>query len=372
MTELHPAAARSPGGEADAAGAVPFAAEWDAFLLGVPGGDQVQSSGWADARRLAGLAVDYTVIRRDGRIVAGAQVFIRRLPLIGLIGYVPYGPLGGEDDPDLADLAVCELERYARDHHVRGLIVQPPAFGEAAGAALRAHGHVPSPFEVAPSATLRASLDSEMEGHFAALRTSVRRNIRLTANAGVTTHELAAHELETFYALYRATAERRGFEPTPLARLRQELEILGPSGGLRMFVAELRGEPLAGLLLGCFGRTVTYRLPGLAGPGDRLRPADLLIWETMRWAAQQGFTTFDFGGVPRGYAVDLLGGQKPGDWPERGAAEFKRGFHGEALLYPEPYAIIPNRLLRAAFRRFTNSPAAVQKGRALLNWLRRH
>ena len=67
---------------------------WDTFLAETPGGHHVQTSLWAQVRAAAGWRAVRVVARRGDGIVAGAQVLIRPLPLVGAIGYVPRGPLG--------------------------------------------------------------------------------------------------------------------------------------------------------------------------------------------------------------------------------------------------------------------------------------
>lgn len=347
------------------------ALDWDTFLASAPGGDHVQSSGWGEVKRFAGMTPSRTVVRREGRIVAGAQILMRSIPLLGRVGYVPLGPVCADPSPALAAAAIEELRRAMRQHRIRALIVQPPDGGEALVTQLMAVGALPTPVEVAPSATLRARLTPDLDALFDRMRSSVRRNVRQTERANVAVRELRLDEVETFYRLHSATAERQSFEPMPLERLRELMETLGPSGGARIFVAELDGQPMASALLTCFGTTLTYKLPG-SEPAGKLRPGDVLHWQIMRWAALSGFETYDLGGVPRGYALDLLEGREPGDYAERGSADFKRGFGGEPVVLPQAYVWIPNPLLRMAFRAIASRPGLTARVRGWLNRVRRN
>ena len=80
----------------------------------------------------------------------------------------------------------------------------------------------------------------------------------------MTFRELGFDEVETFYRLYEASASRQGFEPVPLPVVRDQLALLGPSGGTRIFAVEFEGEALGSLLVTCFGDTVMWKLPGIA------------------------------------------------------------------------------------------------------------
>src|SRR3712207_4429911 len=67
--------------------------EWDALVAAHPGADVAQLSGWGRLRRLAGYSSLYVLARQDEQIVGGAQVLVRRVPVLGAVGYAPYAPL---------------------------------------------------------------------------------------------------------------------------------------------------------------------------------------------------------------------------------------------------------------------------------------
>ncbi|MFN8638764.1 MAG: peptidoglycan bridge formation glycyltransferase FemA/FemB family protein [Dehalococcoidia bacterium] len=342
-------------------------AEWDRFVTTVRGGDQVQSSPWGEVKRASGMTPVLAIVRHGDEIVGGAQVILRRLPAFGTIGYVPLGPLYA-DDPVLPDV-IAELRRCMRTHRVRALVVQPPFGGGAVAAALTAEGAVRSPFEVAPSATLIASLEGGEAALFERLRSSVRRNVRQSERAGVTVRELAHDELSIFHRLHEATAQRQRFDPISLERLHDMWDALGIAG-MRVFVAEFEGSALAGAALSSFGRTLTYKIPGSERAG-KLRPADVLHWQIMRRAAAEGFHWYDLGGVPRDYALDLVEGREPAPHPELGPAEFKRGLGGIPVVLPEPLVLIPSGALRATFRWFAARPRLAEAVQGWLDSIRR-
>ena len=68
-------------------------ADWDAFVMSIPGGLYQQSTPWARVKERAGWSATRVALGTGGRVVAGAQLLVRRLPIFGGIGYVPNGPL---------------------------------------------------------------------------------------------------------------------------------------------------------------------------------------------------------------------------------------------------------------------------------------
>lgn len=337
---------------------------WDAFLCRVSRGNLQQSSVWARSKRISGTRVVRAVVRRGGQIVGGAQLLLRGVGPLGALAYVPYGPVCEDESPELVDELIEELRKTALRHRIALMVIQPRDVGIAAG--LARAGCVVSPVEVAPSATFRIPLPVGAEIALASLRPSTRRNIRLTEDAGVAVRTLAPNEVGSFYRLYQASAARQGFAPVPLPHLVERVRPDTEQSQVRMFVAELHGTPLAAVFIEGFDGVATYKLTG-AIPQPRIRPADLVVWRAIQWAAQAGYREFDLGGIPRSAAMQLLSGEKA---HEHGSTEFKRGFRGATVLYPPPYLLAASPFAQAALPTLLRSRALVDLATAAANWLR--
>jgi lipid II:glycine glycyltransferase (peptidoglycan interpeptide bridge formation enzyme) len=96
----------------------PAPAEWDAFVTAHPRAHLLQLSAWGQLKAAFGWEpVRVALAGADGRIVAGAQLLLRRLPLrLGRLAYVPYGPLVNWADGAQVRALVAALDRAARDH----------------------------------------------------------------------------------------------------------------------------------------------------------------------------------------------------------------------------------------------------------------
>ncbi len=90
--------------------------------------------------------------------------------------------------------------------------------------------------------------------------------------------------------------------------------------GLRIFVAKYEDKIIGCMLCLAYGTTLFDYYAGAYQENYDKYPNDLLPWEVFRWAKQNGFTRFDFGGAG-----------KPG--VPYGVREYKKKFGGEMVNY---------------------------------------
>ena len=95
--------------------ALPEDAAWDAFIAAHPFGHHEQSSMYGRLRKAFGFEAERVVLRRQERIIGGAQVLWRQTP-IGRIAFVKRAPIALDDDREVLGRIVDELDRMARDH----------------------------------------------------------------------------------------------------------------------------------------------------------------------------------------------------------------------------------------------------------------
>jgi lipid II:glycine glycyltransferase (peptidoglycan interpeptide bridge formation enzyme) len=74
---------------------------WNSFVAQWPGFELMQSYEWGTFKEILGWRAIRLAVVRDGRMVAGAQMLIRPLPLrLVSVAYVPRGPLLYWDDEE--------------------------------------------------------------------------------------------------------------------------------------------------------------------------------------------------------------------------------------------------------------------------------
>jgi len=337
--------------------------DWDAFLERTPGGHHAQTSLWAQVKAHLGWGAARVIVTWGGHIVAGAQMLIRPLPLVGAVGYVSKGPVCVEEDPDLAGFVLRELHRLARTCRVRCLVVQPPNDGHALACRLPGWGFWPSAIPVAqPTATLLLDLDRDLDTLLAGMHASTRYNIRLGLRRGVVVRQGTERDLPVICRILETTGQRQGFAPEGEAYLSEMHRILAPRGWLRLFIAEYQGEPVSAGLAICFGDTVFYKRGAWSGRHGKHRPNEALQWEIIRWAKAQGYRTYDFEGIDPACARAVMRGEPIPESLSHTVTSFKLGFGGEVAFFPDAYDYVYNPFLRwmrrSVFHRLEGSTVA--------------
>ncbi len=325
---------------------------WDHFVAKCPGGHHVQTAMWAGIKSLLGWQPVRFIACKHGDIAGGAQLLMRRVPLLGLMGYVVKGPLFLEGDQTLENLIMSEIQRCCREAHIQYIAIQPPNNRHDLTKRMEQWGFKKSliSFTPAPFSTLVVDLKKDPEAILAAMRSTTRYNIRLAGRRGVTVREAAESDLDLFYQTLTATSNRKNIKEYPFRYWRRFYEVFGSRGFAKIFLAEYQGEVLSSLLLVSFGDTVIYKKGGWMGRHKELHANDLLQWEAIQWAKQQGYRYYDFEGISPDVASSIL---QTGHVPknnEGSVTSFKFGFGGQVTFHPEAYDHFFNPILRWMYR----------------------
>ncbi|HEX2978881.1 MAG TPA: peptidoglycan bridge formation glycyltransferase FemA/FemB family protein, partial [Anaerolineaceae bacterium] len=136
---------------------------------------------------------------------------------------------------------------------------------------------------------------------------------------GVTVRQGSTADLALLYRMYAETSIRDGFVIRSETYYRHLWETFMTAGMAHALIAEVEGEPAAGLLLFTFARRAWY-LFGMSRQAHREKmPNYLLQWEAMRLAKSLGCTSYDLWGAPEQFdETDSL-------W---GVFRFKEGLGG--------------------------------------------
>jgi len=322
---------------------------WDAFLESTPGGHHVQTSLWAQVKATLGWEPVRLLVTRDEQIVAGAQILLRRLPLVGTIGFISKGPVVGPADPALAEFVVQAVQRVARDRGIRHLTVQPADNGQELAQRLCSAGFQPGSTSVAPTATLLLDVTKDEDVLLAEMSTKTRYNVRLAARKGIRVREGDAQDLHRYYQILTATGQRQGFSPYPERYFTEMWRVLHPHGYINLLLAEYAGDVVSAQLVIAFRDTVINKLSVWSGQHGNRRPNEALQWASIQWAKARGYRYYDFEGINRTAAEALVQNEPLPDALKQSVTSFKLGFGGEAALFPTAYDYVPNPLLRWAY-----------------------
>ncbi len=241
------------------------------------------------------------------------------------VAYVPKGPLLDWTDAALAEAVLDRLEVEARRARALFVKIDPdvrsdtPA-GQQIMALLAHRGWRPSAEQIQFCNTMVTDLTRDEDALLAAMKPKWRYNIRLAERRGVIVRDGRVADLPLFYEMYQETGQRDGFLVRPYAYYRTIWERFMSAGLAHLLLAEVAGQPVAGLILFRFGPTAWYFYGASTAQSRELMPNHALQWAALRWAKAAGCTRYDWWGAP-----DVLDETDP-MW---GVYRFKQGFGGE-------------------------------------------
>lgn len=333
----------------------PPAEAWDHFVASHPQAHVLQMSRWGELKEHFGWRARRVALLKDGHICAGAQLLLRPLfPPLKLgpcLAYVPKGPLVDWEDAATTEALLSAIHPLARKEGGVCLTIEPELFdGPQLDAHLRKCGFCPSAHSIQPRRTIHVDLRPPEEEMLAAMRSKTRYNIRLAQRREVEVHVGDAGEVSTFYHLSQITGERDEFDIHSFAYYQRAYALFVPAGLARLFLAEYRGQPLAGLMAFACGPRAWYFYGASSNEERQRMPNHALQWAAMRWAKDQGCETYDLWGVPDEEETVL-----EVEFPKRsgglwGVYRFKRGFGGRLVRYIGAYDHVYRPLLYALYR----------------------
>jgi lipid II:glycine glycyltransferase (peptidoglycan interpeptide bridge formation enzyme) len=301
-------------------------AAWNAFVESAPYHAFPQLWEWGEVRAMGGWTPVRLAVGTDrDRPVAGAQLLLRRLPLVGWsLAYVPRGPIGQLDDPAVRDVLVRALRALGRDERIATVRADPEATPATAyGAALLQPPWRAAP-KVQPPTTRVVDLSIGEEALRAALKRKHRQYVNKAERAGIeierfdgsTPSDRIGAALADFNRIYRLTADRAGFVAREPFYYERVWSIFAPSGRVRLSFAVRDGERVATLFHFTCGERVVESYGGMTDAGAEARANYLLKWAAIADFSAEGFRVYDMWGLATG-----------------GIRQFKEGFGGEEIEY---------------------------------------
>jgi lipid II:glycine glycyltransferase (peptidoglycan interpeptide bridge formation enzyme) len=299
---------------------------WNAFVEHAPYRSFPQLWEWGELRETSGWRpIRVAVGESPDQPLAGAQVLVRQVPLVGWrLGYAPRGPIGQLDDPAVRKALISALRDLGRSERIATLKVDPEATAESPfGSALLRPPWRPSS-KVQPPRTRLIDLAPDEETLLANLRKKHRQYVHKAERDGVAIEHFdgradeaaTARALADFYAIYTHTAERAGFVARVAGYYEQVWQLFAPAGHARLSFATLDGARVATLFHFTCGDRAAEAYGGMTDAGAESRANYLLKWEAIRAFRADGFASYDLWGIATG-----------------GIAQFKEGFGGRQVDY---------------------------------------
>ncbi len=341
--------------------------DWNQIIGNFPQPSLLQTWEWGEVKNRHGWTVDHKVWRDGTGDVTAAALILAREQIIPVIGkkvkilYCPKGPLLDWDSPMRAQV-LQDLQQYAIDQGAVYIKMDPDlviakGFEETASFEPNTHAnHIVKRIEksgwkisrqqIQFKNTFWIDLRPSEADLLANMKQKTRYNIRLAERKGVQVRQAGMDDLEMIYAMYAETALRDGFIIRPKSYYMDVWRTFLEAGMATPLLAEVEGEPVAGLFLFHFGNRSWY-IYGMSRDLHREKmPNYLLQWEAIKLSKQKGCDTYDLWGAPDDFSeADRM-------W---GVYRFKEGLGGKivqtkgAFDYPASqfeYKIIQNVLPR--------------------------
>jgi hypothetical protein len=325
---------------------------WDRELF-ASGGHVMQSRAWMAVQQALGDEVVHQ--RGEGWRWAGVHHRGRGLGYL----YLPYGP--ALDAPGRLGDAIDAIRTAGTALGADFVRVEPDlevnsaAAAAAAEAVLGGRGAMRAR-SVQPRHTLVLDLrrpEEELRGEMLSGR---RRSINAAARKGISIRRTReAGEVEEFIRLIRRTGERSRFDPHSDAYYRTVCTTLFDRGAASLYLAEVEGESVAGVI--AFESPTTGYYAHAADDPERSRQvvaAAPLAWRIVLDCRAEGRSTFDFWGVIP---------DDSSDHPWAGFSRFKKTFGGRMVTRPGTFDLPLRPLRYRVYRAAREMRAARRAGR---------
>jgi len=294
--------------------------------------------------------------------VASALVLARGVTVRGAnlplrVMYIPRGPLLQDwYDSGLRERVLADLQSLGKLHRAIFIKMDPEMeFGrgfpgkeghsinpgtKTVISDLESAGWIASADQVQFKNTMILDLRPSPEDMLARMKQKTRYNIRLATRRGVIVRPGTVSDLNLLYQMYAETSVRDGFairnEDYYLALWKKFIE----SGKAEPLLAEVEGEPVAGVIIFRFAGRAWY-LYGMSRETHRKKmPNYLLQWEAMIRAKDAGCDEYDLWGAPDEFVKgdDL--------W---GVYRFKSGLGGEIVRFIGAWDLPLNKLVYQSY-----------------------
>jgi len=300
------------------------AESWDRTLLQLADANIYQT--WAyGAVRWGEAHLSHLVIRREGKVLAAAQLRLVRVPLIPSgVAYLRWGPMCQKNREPLDPAVVGAMVSQLRQEYVKrrglALCIIPNAFAGSDRAAVYQDAFAESGLHPEPVLghyrTVVVDLDPAPEYLRKRLDPKWRNHLnRSEKNGLVLDVSDAAEAYREFLRLYEAMRARKQFDTSvdvhQFARIHEQLS---GSARLQIFLARKDGEAVGALVCSLLGDTAIYPLGATNEKAKLLQAATFLQWRAMMWLKERGARRYDLGGIdpeanPGGYRFKTgLGG----------------------------------------------------------------
>ena len=312
--------------------------------------------------------LSHLVLKRYGQVVAAAQAWVIKLPIIGTgVAHIKWGPMwqlrGQKGEPEIYRLIVKALnEEYVVK---RGLLLRivPNGLGEDGdlmGAILEEEGFKRQ-LPAEPYRTLIVDLSPSIDDLYKGLKRVWRQNLRHAENNGLVVVEGVSDDLfEVVTHIYSEMQKQKKFaDNLPVRDLRAIQKDLPDDHKMKILICDYKGEPVSARVTSLIGNIGIDLVAATKKTGRDMRSSYLLQWRMLEWLKSAGCRCYDLTGLHEDKRT--------------GVNQFKYGFagkHGIELSFEE-FEKCQNIIASLAVKTGNWGRATYRKGKGLVCDIRR-
>ncbi|MGI8999161.1 MAG: lipid II:glycine glycyltransferase FemX, partial [Candidatus Limnocylindria bacterium] len=257
------------------------AAAWNAFVESAPYHAFPQLWEWGEVRAMGGWRpIRLAIGPSREQPVAGAQLLLRRMPVVGWhLAYVPRGPIGDLDVPGVRDALLAALRTVGGVEKIATVRADPEARVDTPyGRALFAAPWRDAP-KIQPPTTRVIDLGPGEEALKAALKRKHRQYVNKAERSGVTIErfdgstpsDVIGPALADFNRIHQFTAGRAGFVARQAFYYERVWSLFAPTGRVRLSFAVKDCERVAVLYHFTCGDRAVESYGGMTDAGAEAR-----------------------------------------------------------------------------------------------------
>jgi lipid II:glycine glycyltransferase (peptidoglycan interpeptide bridge formation enzyme) len=293
--------------------------------------------------------LSHLVLKRDGDVVAMAQLRIVRPTKLNFgMAYLRWGPLCHRRGKELDAEVTARMADALREEYVgkRRLLLQilPNAFVGTQRGTLFQSAFNSFTQEASTPANMYRTFVLDLTPPLDELRKNLdkkwRNQLTRSEKNGLTViADTSTEAYGIFCRMYAQMLKRKAFETTvDIAEFERIQESLPESHRMRILICEQNGVPVAGIVASAMGDSGIYLLGATSDDGLNSKGAYLLQWTMIQWLKENGFKSYDLGGIdPEG---------------NPGVYSFKKGFSGADVSQLSPFVacdnVVSSTLVRAS------------------------
>jgi peptidoglycan pentaglycine glycine transferase (the first glycine) len=281
---------------------------WDFEIAKFENAHPLNAYGWGKVRAIDGWSPTYLIANRGSSVVGAVMLLTKPIGLTGFsVMYAPRGPLFDLRDIETLKALLYRVRIQAKRSHSIFLRIDPnipevellkaddPFIPE--GFVHLIHRWT---FWSAPRDVYRIDLTKfASEGDiFRSLHSKARTSIRKAHKQGlIIASATEERDLAKFYSIFRRHTVEKGFMSRGYEYQKALWDEFIIKGNGRLFLALHNGEIVGGAIRLLFGRKCLSMHIAVPYSSHHLRANDALVWESIRWAKENGCKWFSFRGV---------------------------------------------------------------------------